>query len=202
MIRRVWHWLFDERYWCWNTTRAINFWCSWFPYLGGCVDANILLVPPHTADPNDPKDMSWGPEFQCGFTFLWLCVSLTLPNDEHPDNDYEEPKHFCESCDGDAHAAIALHCTACHRVEALCECIWGARKEEDMAIYEFRCQSSKCSNESFEVQLPMDERDTACVRCPQCNSEARRQVVPSKPPSCVITVPMEQGGHTKERLLP
>ena len=73
-----------------------------------------------------------------------------------------------------------------------------------MATYDFQCRSNKCSRdgELFEVRLPMDERDSQCVRCPTCGSEARRQVVPSSPAQCVITVPMNNGGHTKERLLP
>lgn len=71
-------------------------------------------------------------------------------------------------------------------------------------IYDFSCGSDRCSRdgELFEVRLPMDERDTACVRCPTCNSLARRQVIASKAPACVMTVPLNNGGHTKERLLP
>ncbi len=70
-----------------------------------------------------------------------------------------------------------------------------------MALYDFICGSSKCG-ETFEERLPMDERDTACVRCPKCNSEAKRRVVPLKAPACVITTPLNHGGHTKARLLP
>lgn len=73
-----------------------------------------------------------------------------------------------------------------------------------MPTYEFVCGSSRCprKGESFDVRLPIADRDAACVRCPNCNSEARRQVVPSKAPTCVITRPLNHGGHTKERLLP
>ena len=71
-----------------------------------------------------------------------------------------------------------------------------------MALYEFVCRRKACTDEPFDVQLPMDDRDTACVSCPTCGSEAQRQVVPSKPPTCVMTRPLAQGGHTKERLLP
>ena len=57
-----------------------------------------------------------------------------------------------------------------------------------MAKYDFHCLSSKCprKDEAFEVNLPMVDRDRVCVRCPDCGSEARRQVVPSKAPMCVI----------------
>ena len=56
-----------------------------------------------------------------------------------------------------------------------------------MAKYDFHCLSSKCDrrNEPFEVNLPMADRDRACVRCPDCGSQAKRQVVPSHAPSCV-----------------
>ncbi len=70
-----------------------------------------------------------------------------------------------------------------------------------MATYDFTCGSSQCG-EVFEARLPMDDRDSACVRCPTCGSESRRRVVPLKAPACVITKPLNQGGHTKERLLP
>lgn len=70
-----------------------------------------------------------------------------------------------------------------------------------MPIYEFQCGSSQCG-EPFEARLSIADRDTACVRCPKCNSEARRRVVPSKAPTAVITHPLRRGGHKKERLLP
>ena len=56
-----------------------------------------------------------------------------------------------------------------------------------MPIYDFNCLSSECprGGEAFEDNIPIADRDTACVRCPDCNSEARRQVVPSHAPSCV-----------------
>lgn len=73
-----------------------------------------------------------------------------------------------------------------------------------MATYDFQCKNDQCSSNGalFEVRLPMDERDTSRILCSDCGSEARRQVVPSKAPACVMTVPLNNGGHTKERLLP
>lgn len=52
-----------------------------------------------------------------------------------------------------------------------------------MPTYEFLCGSSKCPHheERFEARLPIADRDAACVRCPKCNSEARRCAVPSTP---------------------
>lgn len=72
-----------------------------------------------------------------------------------------------------------------------------------MPIYEFICGSSRCPSmgATFDVRLPIVDRDVACVRCPRCNSESRRQIFPTKPPACVITVPGDLGPE-KERLLP
>lgn len=66
-----------------------------------------------------------------------------------------------------------------------------------MANYDFQCGSSQC-NSVFEVQLPMDERDSQCIRCPDCGSEAQRQVVPSKPPACIVLKKQE----TSDRQIP
>ena len=69
-----------------------------------------------------------------------------------------------------------------------------------MATYEFKCGSSRCSRdgELFDVLLPMYERDIACVRCPTCNSEAHRQVVPSSAPMVV----MMKTGETRSKQIP
>ena len=69
-----------------------------------------------------------------------------------------------------------------------------------MATDEFKCPSSRClrDGELFDVRLPIAERDTACVRCPSCNSEARRQVVPSSAPMVVIM----KTGETRDKPIP
>lgn len=74
-----------------------------------------------------------------------------------------------------------------------------------MATYDFRCQSSQCSRdgEPFEKRLLMAERDSACVRCPTCGSEARRLEVPTKAPTCVMMKRLETSEKfIPERLLP
>ncbi len=73
-----------------------------------------------------------------------------------------------------------------------------------MAIYDFRCRSTLCprQGETFEARLPMAERDTACIRCPTCGSEARRLEVPTKAPACVMMRSLETGGKVPDRLLP
>ncbi len=71
-----------------------------------------------------------------------------------------------------------------------------------VANYDFRCGSSQCSA-VFEVCLPMDDRDRACISCPDCGSEARRQVVPSRAPACIIMKKQETSDkQIPERLLP
>lgn len=44
----------------------------------------------------------------------------------------------------------------------------------------------------------MSERDSQCIRCPTCNSEARRQVVPSTAPMVV----MMRTGETRDKQIP
>ena len=71
--------------------------------------------------------------------------------------------------------------------------------------YDFHCLSSKCprEGEAFEENIPIADRDTACVRCPVCGSNARRQVVPSKAPMCVILKKQETSDRQiAERVLP
>ncbi len=71
-----------------------------------------------------------------------------------------------------------------------------------MATYDFTCGSSRCG-EAFEERLPMDERDTACVRCPKCNSAAIRREVPLKAPACVVMKKQETSDRQiPDRILP
>lgn len=73
-----------------------------------------------------------------------------------------------------------------------------------MPIYEFVCTNDRCprQGQTFDVRLPIADRDTAEIGCPDCAGASDRQVIPSEPPTCVITKPLNLGGHTKERLLP
>ena len=71
--------------------------------------------------------------------------------------------------------------------------------------YDFHCRSSQCprEGEAFEENVSIASRDLACVRCPDCGSEARRQVVPSKAPTCIIMKKQETSDRQiPERLLP
>ncbi len=69
-----------------------------------------------------------------------------------------------------------------------------------MATYEFKCCSNLCpqDGELFDVRLPMAERDAACIRCPTCNSQAHRMVVPSSAPMVV----MMKTGETRDKQIP
>lgn len=74
-----------------------------------------------------------------------------------------------------------------------------------MPTYDFRCQASRCprKGEPFEKRLPMADRDAACIRCPTCGSEARRMVVPTKAPMCVMMKKLETSNtQIPERMLP
>ena len=71
--------------------------------------------------------------------------------------------------------------------------------------YDFHGRNSKCprEGEAFEANVPIADRDRACVRCPNCGSESRRQVVPSKAPTCVVMKKQETSNtQIPERLLP
>jgi putative FmdB family regulatory protein len=42
-----------------------------------------------------------------------------------------------------------------------------------MALYDFRCQNEKCGKE-FEESVSLSEFDTKVVKCPDCQTEAKR----------------------------
>lgn len=75
-----------------------------------------------------------------------------------------------------------------------------------MPTYEWICQNDICMHSAmpFDRNIPMDDRDTANVRCPACGKDnAIRQVVPSKAPLCVITEPgAVYEEHVPKRVLP
>ena len=74
-----------------------------------------------------------------------------------------------------------------------------------MPTYDFNCLNSKCprEGEAFEAYLSIADRDLGCVRCPDCGSEAQRQVVPSRAPACVILKKQELSDRQiPERILP
>lgn len=74
-----------------------------------------------------------------------------------------------------------------------------------MPNYDFHCLSNTCprEHEPFEARLSIAARDLACVRCPDCGSESRRQVVPSRAPACIVMKKQETSDtQIPERLLP
>jgi hypothetical protein len=73
-----------------------------------------------------------------------------------------------------------------------------------MPIYDFVCGASQCPREEpFESILSIADRDLVCIRCPTCNTPARRLVVPLKAPMCVVMKKLETSDkHIPERLLP
>jgi hypothetical protein len=51
--------------------------------------------------------------------------------------------------------------------------------------------------------LSIADRDLACVHCPDCGTEARRLVVPTKAPMCVVMKKQETSDRQiPERMLP
>lgn len=74
-----------------------------------------------------------------------------------------------------------------------------------MPTYDFRCQSSRCPREGepFEAMLSIADRDTPCIYCPDCATIARRLVVPTKAPTCVMMKRQETSEkQIPDRLLP
>ncbi len=123
LTKRLWHLLFDDRFFEWRTSRFVNAWVSWHPYIGFDFDFSIEIVPPHKGNPNDERDFSWGPEFKLGFGGPWLDFSLNIPNDDHPDNDVPIPPRYCERCGFTAESMIADRCTSCDELAVVCTCL-------------------------------------------------------------------------------
>lgn len=120
MIRRIFHLLFDDRYVALRRWRPLHLWFAWTPYIGGSVNFNIQLMPPHKARfVDEDDDISWGPEFRFGADLLWVSFGFTIPNDDHPDNDL--PKRYC-GCGRETNAAFKRVCAGCHLVPNLCTC--------------------------------------------------------------------------------
>lgn len=121
MTKRLWHLLFDDRWFAWRTSRIVDAWGCWHPSIGLSFDFYIEFIPPHKADPNDEHDMSWGPEFKFGFGLPWIDFGLLIPNGDHPDNDIEIPKRYC-GCGREASTRFKLTCEGCQNVPDLCVC--------------------------------------------------------------------------------
>lgn len=120
VLSTLWHTLFDSRYVALRRWHTFHVWFSWHPYIGGGLDFYIEFIPPF--DVKEPDfEHHYGPEFKCGFTLLWIDVGLNIPNDDHPDNEVEMPKRYCQ-CGREASTGIKLACTGCQNVPDLCVC--------------------------------------------------------------------------------
>jgi hypothetical protein len=122
VLKWVWHVLFDDRYFTCRRLRAVNLWSSWHPHIGLNFDFSFEFILPHKADLDDERDMSWGPEFKFGFGLLWIDFGLTIPNDDHPDNDIEMPPHYCRSCGRTTSPTISDRCDGCGKHVDSCPC--------------------------------------------------------------------------------
>jgi hypothetical protein len=122
ILRRVFHFLFDDRYVALCRWRPAHLWFAWTPYIGGSVDVNIQFIPSHKAHSRDEDDVSWGPEFRFGADLLWISFGVTIPNDDYPDNNVEVPPHYCRSCGREAEPMISYRCTGCDEHVDSCPC--------------------------------------------------------------------------------
>ncbi len=128
-LKWFWHLLFDTRSFDWRTSRIVNVWGSWHPYIGFAFDFFIHFVPPHTAEVPGEQDMARGPEFKFSFAFLWIDFGLTIPNDDHPDNDIKIPPRSCKQCGLEAEPMMADRCTGCRELAIICTCAKAEYKE-------------------------------------------------------------------------
>jgi hypothetical protein len=122
VLKRIFHFLFDDRYVALCRWRPAHLWFAWTPYIGGSVAVNIQFIHPHKARFQDEDDVSWGPEFKFGADLLWISFGVTIPNDDHPDNNVEVPPHYCRSCGREAEPMISYRCTGCDEHVDSCHC--------------------------------------------------------------------------------
>lgn len=120
LAKRAWHLLFDYRKLEWCSSTAVDAWISWGPRFGFSFDVNLSFIPGHKGDPDDEHDLGYGPELQMGFGLGWIDGGITIPNDNHPDNNHLMPKHYC-SCGEETQSRIANYCTGCDEVDCTCE---------------------------------------------------------------------------------
>lgn len=121
VIKRVWHLFCDSRFIQWRATRWINVWLSWHPYIGGCFDVFVEFIPWHNADPDDERDFDFNAEVKAGLSLLWFDFSVTIPNDDWPDEPPRPPRH-CKYCGNETEPMITDRCTGCDKPTAACRC--------------------------------------------------------------------------------
>ncbi len=121
LAKSAWRLLFDYRQFTWRSSRAAEAWLSWGPRFGFGFDLDFSFLPGHKSAPEwEPGDLGYGPELRVGFGLGWLDGGLTIPNDNHPDNDLAAPKHYC-SCGEETQSRIAHYCPGCDEVDCTCE---------------------------------------------------------------------------------
>lgn len=124
-LERLWHLLFDHRFVDWSSVRWISAWAAWHPSMGVGFNFSTEIVLPHKANPDNPFDSSWGPEFKLSFGIPWLSVGLSAPNDEWCGDDCElekTPKDICLVCGVEAEYMMARRCTGCRMMTDYCTC--------------------------------------------------------------------------------
>ena len=122
VLKRIFHLLCDFRGFRWRTSRFVNFYCSWHPRPGFGFYFNIDFVPGHRCDPNDEDDSDWGAEFTVSGSLLWLDVGLTVPNDDHPDDEIAPPVKYC-GCGREITFSFRSTCTGCQQLAKECSCL-------------------------------------------------------------------------------
>ncbi len=121
LVKRAWRLLFDYRQLTWKSSRTAEAWLSWGPRFGFSFDLDFSFGPGRKATSDEPGDFSYGPELRVGFGLGWIDGGLTIPNENHPDNDgLTVPKHYC-SCGEQTQSRIAYYCTGCDEVACTCE---------------------------------------------------------------------------------
>lgn len=121
ILKRIFHLLCDYRGFRWRTSRLVNLWGSWHPRPGFSLHFDIDFVPGHRSDPNDEDDSDWGAECGVSGSLLWLDVGLTVPNDDHPDDEIARPVKYC-GCGREITFSFRSTCAGCRQIAAACTC--------------------------------------------------------------------------------
>ena len=120
-LKRIFHLLCDYRNFTWRGSRFVNLWVSWHPRIGFSFDFYVDFIPGHRCDPNDEDDSGWGAEFRFGGGLLWLDFAVSVPNDDHPDDEIARPVKYC-GCGREITFSFRSTCTGCRQIAAECAC--------------------------------------------------------------------------------
>ncbi len=127
-LKWLWNLLFKSRSLVWRTAKAIRLSIDWGPYFGFDFDFHLQFTPGYTIEfePGDEVEESYscGHDFRAGLTVGWIGLDLSIPNDDHPDDEFNAPmpKRYCAKCGLETETMMTGRCTGCRRPALACTC--------------------------------------------------------------------------------